>query len=109
MSWDMPEIANALEKITGRLVREFDPERIVLFGSHAWGRPEAGSDIDLLVIVSSSDDPPARRAARAYRSLQGLEIPTEIIVSTSAEIDRYRSVPASLTRRILEKGKVLYG
>lgn len=105
----MPEMKNPLDKITDRLVREFDPEKIILFGSHAWGTPNADSDVDILVIVRSADTSPARRAARAYRSLQGLGIPTEIIVSTSEEIERYRFVPASLTRKILEKGKVLYG
>ena len=44
-----------LETITDRLVAEFQPEQVILFGSHAWGEPNAGSDVDLLVIVSHSD------------------------------------------------------
>lgn len=105
----MLQIKKSLETMTDRLVREFDPEKIILFGSHAWGTPHRHSDVDILVIVKSADAPPTRRAARAYRCLQGLGIPAEIIVSTSQELERYRSVPASLTRKILEKGKVLYG
>jgi predicted nucleotidyltransferase len=98
-----------LNEIIERLSREFNPEKIILFGSHAWGRPHAGSDIDLLVIVPSASIPPSLRAAQAYRCLQGIKIPTEIIVSTPQELERYRSVPSSLTRRILERGKVIYG
>ncbi len=98
-----------LDEIIKRLTQEFKPEKIILFGSHAWGTPHADSDVDLLIIVSSANLPPTRRASKAYRCLQGLKIPTEIIVSTRSELERYRSVPSSLTRQILERGKVVYG
>ena len=39
-------------KLCKRIVEEFHPEKIILFGSHAYGTPHAGSDIDLLVILS---------------------------------------------------------
>ncbi|MGH7493133.1 MAG: nucleotidyltransferase domain-containing protein [bacterium] len=101
--------ANLLQEAVQRLVQEFAPERIILFGSHAWGTPNAGSDVDLLVIVPFADLPPTRRATRAYRCLRGLKIPTEIIVSTKDEIARYQSVHSSLSRKILSEGKVIYG
>ncbi len=41
-----------LETATQRLVAEFQPEETWLFGSHAWGTPHDGSDVDLMVIVS---------------------------------------------------------
>ncbi len=105
----MKATTDELKPVVERLVNEFQPDKIILFGSHAWGVPHSDSDWDLMVIVKSSDVAPTRRAARAYRCLRGLRIPVEIIVSTRQEIDRYRSVPASLTTRILEKGQVLYG
>ncbi len=98
-----------LDQVVDRLVKEFKPEKIILFGSRAWGTPDRDSDWDLMVIVNSSDTVPTRRAARAYRCLNGLRIPVEVIVSTREEINRYRTVPASLTRRILEHGQVIYG
>lgn len=105
----MKEIAKtAINEIVGRLVREFDPEKIILFGSHVWGTPHADSDVDIFIIVSHADIPPVQRATRAYRCLQGLGIPTEVIVSTSQEVERFRSVPSSLTRKILERGKIVY-
>lgn len=100
--------AELLQEITRRLVAEFKPEQIILFGSHAWGVPGDDSDIDLLVITSDSPERPAQRAARAYRSLRGLLAPTDIIVKTRAEVDRYRHVRASLESEALERGKVLY-
>jgi len=98
-----------LEEITHRLVAEFQPEEILLFGSHAWGTPDKDSDVDLLVIVPHSDLKPPQRAARAYRSLRGLRVPTDVLVKTRAEVERYRHVRASLERQILTKGKLLYG
>lgn len=105
----MKEIQNAqLDAVTQRLVNEFQPERIILFGSHAWGTPNEDSDLDLLVIVSQSSEKPTRRAARAYRCLRGLTVPAEILVKTRAEVERYRTVRASLESEILERGRVLY-
>jgi predicted nucleotidyltransferase len=98
-----------LKQITKRLVAEFNPEKIMLFGSYAWGNPHANSDLDLLIVVNSSDLPPTRRAAKAYRCLQGIKIPIEIIVSTNKELERYRFVPSSLTKKIIEKGIKIYG
>ena len=44
-----------LEEMNRRLVAEFQPERITLFGSYAWGAPTEDSDVDLLVIMSTSN------------------------------------------------------
>ncbi len=101
--------AHLLNEAVERLAKEFNPEKIILFGSHAWGTPRADSDIDLFIIVKSAVLPPTQRATKAYRCLQGLKIPAEIIVSTQQEVEAFRSVPSSLTRKILEKGKVVYG
>jgi len=98
-----------LQEVTRRLVAEFKPEQVILFGSHAWGTPNEDSDVDLLVITGESQEKPAQRATRAYRSLRGLMIPTDILVKTRAEIDRYRHVNASLENEAMERGKVLYG
>jgi predicted nucleotidyltransferase len=101
-----PSIQN---EIIDRLVREFKPDAIYLFGSHAWGEPGHESDLDLLVIISRSDQNPIQRAMRAQRSLRGLLMPVDVLVRTRAEVDRYRGVYASLEAQILEKGKLLYG
>ncbi|MBI5215439.1 MAG: nucleotidyltransferase domain-containing protein [Ignavibacteriae bacterium] len=98
-----------LEEITRRLVEEFQPHKIILFGSHAWGTPNDDSDVDICVIVEQSTEAPARRASRAYRCLRGVRVSKDILVKTRSEFDRYFSVPASLERAVAEKGKLLYG
>jgi predicted nucleotidyltransferase len=98
-----------LNEVTRRLATEFDPEQVWLFGSHAWGQPDEGSDLDLLVIVSDSDEPPIRRAQRAHRCLSGLGIAKDVIVKTCAELERFRNVRSSLEAEILERGRLIYG
>lgn len=97
-----------LQEITRRLVDEFRPEQIILFGSHAWGKPNEDSDLDILVIVSQSHLPPVQRAVRAHRRLQGLNVPKDILVRTRAEVERFRDVQASLEHQIFARGTVLY-
>ena len=98
-----------LAEMTRRLVGEFHPEQIILFGSHARGTPTDDSDIDLFVIVPESDGTPHQRAIRAYRTLRDVEEPKDILVRTRAEADKYRYVYASLACQIFEQGVVLYG
>lgn len=92
-----------------RLKAEFQPEEIYLFGSHAWGTPTDDSDVDLMVIVPASDERPIRRMQRAHRCLGDLDMSTDVFVPTRAEFDRYRTVKASLSHAIAEKGKRIYG
>jgi predicted nucleotidyltransferase len=98
-----------IEEITRRLVAEFAPETIILFGSHAWGHPDEHSDLDLLVVVPESDQSAPRRAARAYRCLREVGVPLDILVKTREEVERTRHVPASLIHEVLNRGRVLYG
>jgi uncharacterized protein len=98
-----------IHEVVHRLVNEFNPEQVILFGSYAWGTPSEDSDLDLLVIVPQSDVRPSRRAMRAHRCLRGLLAPMDVLVKTREEMDRFGRVPASLEAEILERGKVLYG
>ena len=98
-----------LDNITHRLVAEFHPEKVFLFGSYAWGTPAEDSDVDLMVIVEDSDVKPAERARRAHLRMRGIPVPLDILVKTRQEFDRYRNVQASLEADILKRGKVLYG
>jgi predicted nucleotidyltransferase len=89
-------------------VTEFEPEQIILFGSHAWGTPNEDSDLDLLVIVSESDVPSTKREVRALHCIRGLLVPMDILVETRFEFEKFSSVRASLEHKILAKGKILY-
>ncbi len=105
----METISNdLLQKIIQRLVGQFQPEQVILFGSHAWGTPDRDSDVDLMVIVTHSELDDYERAVLGHRCLSGLNVPKDVIVRTRSEFDFFRQVRASLERRIAEQGKVLY-
>ena len=106
----MKQVTDALlGRIVERLVGEFHPDKIVLFGSRAWGEPDENSDVDLLVVVPESDQPTYRRATRAYRSLRDIGVPVDVIVNTRHEVERSKDVTTSLIHKVFAQGKVLYG
>jgi len=106
----MEVISPVLRKeVVRRLVDEFHPESIYLFGSHAWGKPNADSDLDLLVIIEKSGEKPIQRAVRAQRSLRGVKAAVDVLVKTRKEFERYSAVKASLEAQITREGKLLYG
>src|SRR5260370_41151962 len=105
----MNKLVEQLERdVTNRLIAEFAPERIILFGSHAWGSPNENSDIDLYLVVSKSDQAPIHSATRAYRALRGGLAPLDILVRTRAEMQKAIQVLASLDSEVIESGRVLY-
>jgi predicted nucleotidyltransferase len=97
-----------LNEMTNRLVHAFHPEKVILFGSHAWGTPDKGSDIDLFVIVPESHERPLQRIRRARACLEDVRVAKDILVRTRVEVDKYCQVYASLECQVLEKGRVLY-
>jgi predicted nucleotidyltransferase len=100
---------NLLETVKQRLVAEFQPEQIWLFGSHAWGTPTDDSDVDLMVVVHDSEETSVRRSQRAHHCLRGLRMPKDVIVPTRAQVDRYKHLRASLFHQVLTQGRKLYG
>jgi predicted nucleotidyltransferase len=98
-----------LEEATRRLVKEFSPSKVYLFGSRSRGDATPDSDYDFLVVVSSSEDRPLRRAQKAYRALRGLGIAKDVIVTTADRFDRMKILKASLEHEVASEGLLLYG
>jgi len=106
----MQKVTNELlSKISECIVESMQPEKIILFGSHAWGAPDQDSDVDLFVVVPSSDQPSYKRARAVYRSLRGIAVPFDVIVQTREELERTVSAPSSFAHKVMEQGRVLYG
>jgi predicted nucleotidyltransferase len=98
-----------LEQAVERLKSEFQPEQIWLFGSRAWGTPTEDSDVDLMVILPTSDERPIRRMQRAQRCLRGIGFATDVPVNIRSQFDRCRRLTTSLSHKIFEQGRKLYG
>jgi predicted nucleotidyltransferase len=86
----------------------FAPTRIILFGSHAWGNPDSSSDVDICVLVRSSDVSPLQRAVTAHEALGTMPFAKDILVQTDDEFERYSIVEGTLQHRIAHEGQVLY-
>ena len=96
-----------IEEITQRLVRDFAPERIILYGSHANGRAGGGSDIDILVI-KETDKRPIDRRLEAESVLSDRAIAIDIEVFTPDEVRYLFSIGTPLIEEVMEKGRLLY-
>ncbi|MDO8687671.1 MAG: nucleotidyltransferase domain-containing protein [Dehalococcoidales bacterium] len=83
-----------------------NPERIILFGSYAYGTPEVDSDVDLLVIMETLD--PFHRRIQKLRPLLPRNKAVDLIVLTPEEYQQSKSTNP-LVKEIAEKGKVVYG
>ena len=93
--------------MTDRIVREFDPLQIILFGSQARGGANPNSDIDLLVVFSELAD--KRKTAVDIRvALADLPVAKDVLVSTSEELKRHHTRIGSVLRYAQQEGKVLY-
>ena len=92
---------------TQRIVKAFNPERIILFGSYAYGKPTSDSDVELLIVMES-DQRPVARAASVSKILRPRLIPMDIMVRTPDEIRHRLEIGDYFFQEILEKGRVLY-
>ena len=97
-----------IEQVKERLVQGLQPDRIILFGSYAYGDPDDGSDLDILVVMPESNAPQYKRARDCYRLLRGIGVPKDIIVLTRQEYQSQQKSISSLARLASQKGRVLY-
>lgn len=90
-----------------RIVGQFEPIRIILFGSRARGDANESSDIDLLVVVREVQD--KRRAAVEMRqALRDLPVSKDVFVTTPDEIDERGNVVGNIIYEALREGRVVY-
>ncbi len=101
-------IQNQIDKIIQLIIANYKPEKIILFGSYAYGKPTEDSDLDLL-IVKDSDLPRYKRAREIRKLLWGItDVPKDIMVYTQAEIDEWQGVKEAFVTQIVKNGRVLY-
>lgn len=100
------QIRSQLDIIVQRL-RLYSPQKVILFGSYAWGRPSKSSDVDLLVVKQSKK---ARhdRIVEVERLLYPSPLPVDVIVYTPAELKERLKLGDFFVSRIMKEGKMLY-
>jgi predicted nucleotidyltransferase len=90
-----------------RIAREFRPNRIILFGSYAYGKPTESSDVDLLVVMNHRRRKNVHQAVDIDLRLQRT-FPLDLIVRRPAEVKRRIGMSDSFMKTIVEQGTVLY-
>ncbi len=94
--------------MTERIVRDFAPLQIILFGSQARGDADPHSDIDLLVVFSELTDK-RKTAIDIGHALADLPVARDILVSTPEELERSNTRIGSVLRYAQQEGKILWG
>ena len=93
-----------LEEVKNRLVATYNP----LAGSYAWGTPDEESDLDLLVVVESSDEKSYKRAIPGHQALFGLCISKDILVHTKEVFEKRSHDRTTLEYKIKHHGRMMY-
>ncbi len=103
-----------MEKISQRTIsafarkvaRQFNPHKIILFGSYAYGKPTEDSDVDILVVIPFKGRNP-EKATEIWMATKP-RFPIDIMVRKPAELNKRLKMGDFFLREITEKGKVLY-
>lgn len=98
-----------LPAVVERVAERFDPLRIVVFGSVARGEADYDSDIDLLVVFDEVEWEEKRKTGvEIHRSLVGIPVPVDVIVTDVDEIRRRGHIVGTVLRPALRGGRVAY-
>ena len=103
-----PITEKLIQEVKNRIVSGVHPEKIILFGSYAYGTPTKDSDLDLLVIMPT-DEPMHKRVLKIRKMLRDFRIPKDIMVYTPQEVEKWKNASTAFVTSILKKGKVIYG
>ena len=89
------------------IIKRFEPEKIILFGSHA--REDAGSDSDVdLLVIMNVEGSKRERQLEIRSALHDVRIPKDIIVSTPEEFEWRKEIAGTVEYPAVREGKVLY-
>lgn len=97
---------NKISDFSSSIVDLFNPDKVILFGSHAAGIATEDSDVDILVIMPFKGKP-ARMALEILNRLNP-KFPIDLIVRTPEQIEDRLAKGDFFIKEIIEKGKVLY-
>jgi predicted nucleotidyltransferase len=93
-------------ELRDRIASEFQPQRIIVFGSHAYGIPAENSDLDLLIIMRHVGSG-LRKAVEILNRVRP-RIPVDLVVRTPEEIQERIQANDFFLTEILHHGRVLY-
>lgn len=96
-----------IKNIADHIAKEYKPEKIILFGSYAWGKPTKDSDIDLF-IVKDSDKNSLEMNREVSRIVFERGMAMDILVYTPKQLEKRRRMGDPFLMNILNSGRILY-
>jgi predicted nucleotidyltransferase len=96
-------------RVVEAIRRRYEPERIILFGSYAWGHPSPDSDVDLFIVKETAERPRERRTRlRSMLQEEKKGLPMDFLVYTPGEVEERLAMADPFVEQILRDGVVLY-
>jgi predicted nucleotidyltransferase len=95
-----------IKDLSAQIARAFNPKKIILYGSHAYGNPSTDSDIDMLVVLPFEGK--AVRKAIEIRNKVHAELPLDLLVRTPEQLEDRIAQNDWFIREIVERGHTLY-
>lgn len=107
---NVDQTRSVIKELVDKIVAEYAPDKVILFGSYAYGQPDEDSDVDLL-IVKDTDMRPIDRWTHVKRLLRNRNSTVSVspMVYTPKEIEGRLAHGDFFLKDAVEKGKVLYG
>jgi predicted nucleotidyltransferase/SAM-dependent methyltransferase len=102
-----PQAEKWLPVIKRRIVRGFEPQRIILFGSQARDDARSGSDVDLVVVMSGVASSRDTRTA-IYGALHGIPLAVDVLVVTPEQLVEYAGLIGTVSRPAVREGVTIY-
>jgi len=95
-----------IRRLASRIAKQFKPQKIILFGSYARGKPRPESDVDLLVVMDTKLRE-SQQSLEIRRSL-GILFGLDLIVRTPKRLRQRLKMGDSFLKDVLREGKILY-
>ena len=103
-----PRNRDTIQAITQLIMKRFEPEQVILFGSCARGEEDENSDPDLLVVLRHNDEHGSDGYAIRLGIAERFVPAVDLLIRSSGAIARYRQDPNSMTSRLVEDSEVLH-
>jgi len=100
-----------IEAMVRIIVDTAQPDRVILFGSHANGNTNANSDVDFLIVEEEEFGPDRKRAEEFMRIREALSdflVPMDLLIYSRAEFDRWKESSGHVIGRAVDEGRLLY-
>ena len=109
-TYNLEDAKEYIQRVTSAIVEKINPEKVILFGSYAYGNPTSNSDIDILVIIKDSPLGRIERSGLLYHEMREYfrNYSIDFVVYTEMEVLKWANAELAFITSVIKKGKILY-